>query len=451
MADPPGEFELTAQAYCTGELPGVHLEWSTSTEATSYEIIRDGTKVETVEADSTTFTDTIGLAVSVEYTYVIRAKKGARTANSNTVTVMTLPSCFTAPVQVDGYYGSTFALMSDGTVRAWGNNNLMALGDGTQTNRAQPVTVKNLTGVTEIAAGGGFTFALLTDGTVVTWGKKIGNHGTNTLAYSTPTLVQNTANIVSIAAGANHGMALTASGNVLAWGNNHGGAVGIGEISETQMEMPVDARLVHNISGVASISAGQSHSLAVTTSGALWTWGMNENGELGYDTGKKKQTTPRLVTGIPSIAQAAGGYLHSVALAEDGTVWHWGRLFTTNPPNGSETINQSVPVQVPNLTDIVAISAGTSYSLALGADGTLWAWGDNGGGQFGTGTTPGSLNPVPIATNLTAAIESFASPGGYSVLLDADGVVWTAGRNGDGQLGDGTLLDRPTYDWVRGL
>lgn len=199
---------LTANAYCTSELPGVHLEWTESAGATAYEIIREGTKIDTVEADTTTFTDTIGLAISVEYSYVIRAKKGASAANSNTVTVTTLPSCFVTPVQIDGYYDSTFALMSDGSVRAWGSNTLMGFGDGTTSDRTQPVTVKNLSGVTEIAAGGGFAFALLANGTVVTWGKKIGKHGTNTLAYGIPTLVENTANVVSIAAGANHGMAL---------------------------------------------------------------------------------------------------------------------------------------------------------------------------------------------------------------------------------------------------
>lgn len=63
----------------------------------------------------------------------------------------------------------------------------------------------------------------------------------------------------------------------------------------------------------------------------------------------------------------------------------------------------------------------------------------------------GTLDPVAITTNVSTPVEGFAAPGGYSILLDADGLVWTAGRNNKGQLGDGTTIDRFTYDWVRGL
>ncbi|MEW6276752.1 MAG: hypothetical protein AB1556_16790, partial [Bacillota bacterium] len=107
---------------------------------------------------------------------------------------------------------------------------------------------------------------------------------------------------------------------------------------------------------------------------------------------------------FPGIIGLAAGNSHSLAVKSDGTVWTWGNNSRGQLGIGSwdyEDIH-SVPVQVKNLTGIIAVAAGESHSLALKKDGTVWAWGNNSLGQLGDGTVLDSppycrCNPVQVA------------------------------------------------------
>jgi hypothetical protein len=110
------------------------------------------------------------------------------------------------------------------------------------------------------------------------------------------------------------------------------------------------------------------------------------------------------------------------------------------------------------LTDVVAIAANSTigHSLALKADGTVWTWGYNGAGQLGDGTTTNRLVPtlVPTLADVVAIAAGsgggpYATPGGYSLALKADGTLWAWGNNGALQLGDGTTNNRSTPVQVR--
>ena len=89
------------------------------------------------------------------------------------------------------------------------------------------------------------------------------------------------------------------------------------------------------------------------------------------------------------------GDSHSLALASDGTVWAWGSNGSGHLGNGT-TEDRPTPVQVMGLEDITAVAAGASHSLALASDGTVWAWGRNSLGQLGDGTTENRLTPVQV-------------------------------------------------------
>jgi len=99
------------------------------------------------------------------------------------------------------------------------------------------------------------------------------------------------------------------------------------------------------------------------------------------------------VLGLPDVAAVAAGYHHSLAVGTDGTVWAWGFNHRGQLGDGTTT-DRSSPVQVPGLTGIIAVSAGKSHSLALRGDGTVWAWGDTTSGQVGDGAS--LLMPTPI-------------------------------------------------------
>ncbi|QKG54962.1 RCC1-like domain-containing protein [Hymenobacter sp. BRD67] len=137
---------------------------------------------------------------------------------------------------------------------------------------------------------------------------------------------------------------------------------------------------------------------------------------------------------------AVGGY-HTVAVRADGSLWAWGRNDAGQLGLGS-TSDQTSPQRVGTATTWVSAAAGTSHTVAVRADGTLWAWGNNDAGQLGLGTTTSPTSPTQIGTATTWAS---AAAGGYHTLaVRADGTLWAWGNNDYGQLGQGTYDSQPS-------
>ncbi len=136
---------------------------------------------------------------------------------------------------------------------------------------------------------------------------------------------------------------------------------------------------------------------------------------------------------LPGIQTVAAGLDYTVAVRADGTLWAWGRndagqlgmgTFTTNKPYCTDT-----PQRIGSDTNWQAIAA-RNGTVALRADGTLWEWG-------GAGNTP-----QRIGTN--SDWRAIAAGGWHTVALRADGTLWAWGRNDNGQLGDGTYTTTST-------
>jgi hypothetical protein len=144
------------------------------------------------------------------------------------------------------------------------------------------------------------------------------------------------------------------------------------------------------------------------------------------------------VPGLTGVTAVAAGTQHVLALKADGTVWAWG-----NGPRGELGIGVSdarlTPVQVPGLTNVVAIAAG-GHSLVLKGDGTVWAFGPNATGQIGDGSSTNRLSPVQVPG--LSNIVAIAAGDQHSVALKSDGTVWAWGYNANGSIGDGTTTFR---------
>ncbi|MBI4930638.1 MAG: PKD domain-containing protein [Bacteroidetes bacterium] len=160
---------------------------------------------------------------------------------------------------------------------------------------------------------------------------------------------------------------------------------------------------------------------------------------------------------VYSFAQKiAAGDVHSMKLCSDGTVMAWGYNGSGQLGDGTTT-NSNIPVQVSGLTGITSIETGFQQSLALKNNGTVWAWGWNAYGQLGDGTTTDRTTPVQVIgltgiSFIASAVAPAVAGGGYhSMALKNDGTVWAWGYNGDGALGDGTNTDRLTPVQVSGL
>ncbi|MBV1853736.1 RCC1 domain-containing protein [Catellatospora tritici] len=243
--------------------------------------------------------------------------------------------------------------------------------------------------------------------------------------------------VKAVAAGVFHGLALLNNGTVKSWGIGANGELGNGQTQD----FPVPGS-VADLTGVKAISAGGFFSLALLDNGTVMSFGRNNVGQLGDGT-TTAQPLPVAVIGLPRKAVAiSAGVDHSLALLDDGTVWAWGGNGHGQLGNGTTSNQpQATPIAVTGLTGVKvkAISAGFTFSLAALGDGSVRAWGDNDHGQLGNNSTTDSSSPVAVAGLAGVKVKAVSAGDDYSLALLTSGRVKGWGFNANGELGDGTF------------
>ncbi len=331
-----------------------------------------------------------------------------------------------SPVGVGGLSGGvvmiagggfhSLALMSDGSVMAWGDNERGQLGDGTRRDRSAPVAVRGLEGVRAIAAGASHSLALLADGSVVGWGDNgYGELCDGTREHRhTPVAVRDLdGGVTAIVAATNSSLALLADGSVVGWGLSGADKVNIWHIPDR----PVPVR---GLGGriVAVAATGSSHRLALTEHGVVLAWGLNSFGVLGDGT-KSDRFSPGPVSGLSGgVVAIAAGDLHNLALLSDGSVVAWGENISGALGDSSAT-RRLTPVPVTGLeAGVSAIAAGRNCSFAVKRDGAALCWGWNYQGQLGDASATNRHSPVAVH-RLGSGVIAIAP----RVALRADGSV----------------------------
>ncbi|NTU69716.1 hypothetical protein HGB13_02755 [bacterium] len=329
---------------------------------------------------------------------------------------------------------SLHALQTRGIVWGWGYNSQGELCRGTATFAEQtPALSSGLTDVVTIA-GGGSTYdhflALKSDGKI--WGcgyndsGQLGD-GSNT-SRNTPVRVYdvNLNNAVFLASGGMHSLAINSNGSIYGWGHNTSGQLGNGGTTSQNRPYIVSGSLT----GISSVYAGLFHSIALKNDGAVYAWGGNSTGQLGINSTDSNRTAPALLSGISSVKSVATGGYHTLALKNDGTVYAWGANnygqlgATTTDTCGGWSCTRS-PILIPGLNNIVAITAGQFHSLAIKADGTVYAWGQNLAGQLGDGTDVNKSIPTKVLT--LSSVISISAGAWHSAAVKSDGSVWVWG------------------------
>jgi alpha-tubulin suppressor-like RCC1 family protein len=402
----------------------------------------------------------------------LRVAVGLATLLGLTVLV-TVPPATAASVHVTALAAGqdqSLALLSNGTVMAWGGNVDGDFGIGSNVPSLIPVKVPGLTGVKAIAAAEDSTsYALLSNGTVMVWGgDDYGQYGIGTVGWhsATPIKVPGLRNVTAISASDGTVFARLKNGTVMAWGANSEGQLGQGTFSGAPCGCVPQPTAVTGLSAVSAIVAGNAgDGLAILHDGTLESWGNNGNGQLGDGSVPKTVSvpgcctdSPEPVTSVTGVKAVTGGGWGTLALLKNGTVEAWGS--NANGELGDGTVATGIgcectgtPQGVPGLTGVRAVAAGDFWNLALLKNGNVMAWGDNKRGWLGNGTfTSNQCDCIsqPVQTNISGVV-AIAVGTEHSLALLKNGTVMAWGANDWGQLGDGTTNDSDVPVEVTGL
>jgi alpha-tubulin suppressor-like RCC1 family protein len=383
-------------------------------------------------------------------------------------TTVTLAAATLGFTQIAQATTTGYGLSGDGHIYAWGTNFNDELGGGSGAPTTTTTPVRVLQGaipsdvtITQLAAGWNGGYALASNGRVYSWGANVrGELGDGTTTNrNQPVAVDLSAlpadvHVTQLAAGDLNAYALGSDGHVYAWGLGNDGEIGNGSTSD--QHSPVAVTMSGLPAGVTftQIASGAVTAYALGTDGRLYSWGYGLQGQLGNG-GTAQQDTPAAISAgaIPvgvKITQAAGGQESGYALGDDGNVYAWGDNQFGDLGDGSTTA-ATVPVKVaagdiPAGLKMTAITAGSSSGYALASDGHVYAWGNGGNGQLGNGLGADTTSPVLVsAGEIPSDVLITHISGGYhsAIALGSDNRVYGWGDNG-GDLADGTNDQRLT-------
>ena len=331
----------------------------------------------------------------------------------------------------------------------WGSNTDGQIGDNTIVNRSTPITT--LSGGAnwkQVACGTLNTAAIKTDGTLWTWGQNtfatLATGDTNPRCTPVQTSAGGT-NWKQVVTRSYFAAAIKTDGTLWTWGRNYGGPLGTNDAGTPTNDRLTPVTTFAGGTNWKQVSCGVYCTAAIKTDGTLWTWGYNSNGQLGVNVaGTTHRCTPvTTFAGGTNWKQVSCGYYQTAAIKTDGTLWTWG-----SNNNGQLGVNDANTRCTPVTTFVGGtnwkqVACGAYHTAAIKTDGTLWTWGQNTNGQLGVNDT--NMRCTPVTTFAGGTNWKQVTGGLYhTAAIKTDGTLWTWGNNGYGQLGDNTIINRST-------
>ena len=274
----------------------------------------------------------------------------------------------------------SLVLLSNGTVLSFGNNGSGQLGLGDNTDRNVPTLITGLTTVKSVIAGEQHSIVINQNGTMASFGSNnLGQLGLGDIIdRNVPTTIPGISTAKSAAA-YNHTMVVLTDGTVMGFGENIYNGLGLNTSTTEPILVPT---VISALSDVKAIGAGDNSTIVIKNNGTAYGVGANYAGMLGQNIATSVINTPMLIPGVANAVSVELDYYHSLILTSTGTVYSFGLSSVGQLGRGSE-VSHDIPTVIPNLTSVTSIAAGGYHSLALDSTGKAYSFGDNSSGQLG--------------------------------------------------------------------
>uniref|UniRef100_A0ACD5ZD62 Uncharacterized protein n=1 Tax=Avena sativa TaxID=4498 RepID=A0ACD5ZD62_AVESA len=350
------------------------------------------------------------------------------------------------------------ALLSGTMVCSWGRGEDGQLGHGDAEDRAVPtvLTAFDVPGIASVICGADHTTAYSEDEMqLYSWGwgdfGRLGHGNSSDVFSPQPIQALRGIKIKQIACGDSHCLAVTVNGQVHSWGRNQNGQLGLGNNEDSLLPQKIQA-----FEGVCirMIAAGAEHTAAVTQDGDLYGWGWGRYGNLGLGD-REDRFVPEKVSPLEvgeKMVLVACGWRHSVTVSSSGGLYTYGWSKYGQLGHG-DFEDHLVPRKVEALKDtsISQIAGGWRHTMALAADGKLYGWGWNKFGQVGVGDNVDHCSPVQVNFPDEQKTTQVACGWRHTLALTENKNMFSWGRGTSGQLGHGEIVDRNTPKMIDAL
>ncbi|XP_050205495.1 ultraviolet-B receptor UVR8 [Mercurialis annua] len=340
------------------------------------------------------------------------------------------------------------ALLSGNIVCSWGRGEDGQLGHGDAEDRLSPTQLSTLDGVhiVSVVCGADHTIAYSQScSDVYSWGwgdfGRLGHGNSSDLFTPQPIKQLHGLKIKQIACGDSHCLAVTMEGLVQSWGRNQNGQLGLGTIEDSLVPQKIQAFQGVRIKMVA---AGAEHTAAISEDGDLYGWGWGRYGNLGLGDRKDRLVPEKVsLSNEEKMVMVACGWRHTISVSSSGGLYTYGWSKYGQLGHG-DFADHLIPHQLEALagSSISQISGGWRHTMAVTSDGKLYGWGWNKFGQVGVGDNVDHCSPVQVKFPHEQKVTRISCGWRHTLAVTENQNVFSWGRGTNGQLGNGESTDR---------
>ena len=333
----------------------------------------------------------------------------------------------------------TCILKSNGEAYCWGDNSVGQLGNGSTESSMIPVAVSGDLRLKSISAGWDHTCGVTDDNDAYCWGRgRYGRLGNGSSENSMiPTAVSGGLSFESVNSGLAHTCGITTDGDAFCWGRNEDGILGNNSIESSPVPVPVSGGLTFG-----SINAGSATTCGITTNGDAYCWGASDFGSLlgQGDDDRDGKIAPGLVAGEfnfkPNSISVGLDHVCAISTADEAVCWgrgRYGKLGIGSADGLGVIENLMTPREVKGNISFTLITTGIFQTCGIATDGKAYCWGRNGSGQLGDGTTTMRVEPAAVSVNLN--FKDIAIGSDHACGISSNDEVYCWGDGNAGKLG----------------